>query len=112
MLVPRKANYGPRRSEMNDDGSLQSVPLPIQKAGGVRGSWVTYLDLSASDLDLWPADQRLTPNPTSRRDHSDLLRFHFFNQNEIRIELIAERAALASIYVAPRCTKTGLLPRY
>jgi hypothetical protein len=26
-------------------------------------------------------------------DHSDLLQFHFFNQNEIRIELIAERAA-------------------
>jgi hypothetical protein len=39
------------------------------------------------------ADLRLAPNPTSRRDHSDLLQFHFFNQNEIRIELIAERAA-------------------
>jgi hypothetical protein len=26
-------------------------------------------------------------------DHSDLLQFNFFNQNEIRIELIAERAA-------------------
>ena len=55
MLVPRKANYGHHRSEMrrNDDGSLQSVPLLIQKAGRVRGSRVTYLDLSASDLDLW-----------------------------------------------------------
>jgi hypothetical protein len=52
----------------------------------------------------WPAFQlvcrlnfsrtrRLAPNPTSRRDHSDLLRFHFFDQSEIRIELIAERAA-------------------
>jgi hypothetical protein len=37
--------------------------------------------------------RRLAPNPTSRKDHSDLLQFHFFNQNEIRIELIAERAA-------------------
>jgi hypothetical protein len=24
--------------------------------------------------------RRLAPNPTSRRDHSDLLQFHFFNQ--------------------------------
>jgi len=40
--------------------------------------------------------ERLAPNPTSRMDHSDLLQFHFFNQNEIRIELIAERAAAAS----------------
>jgi hypothetical protein len=29
-------------------------------------------------------------------------------KNEIRIELIAERAALASIYVGPRRTGTGL----
>ncbi len=41
---------------------------------------------------VWQSEG-LAPNPTSRRDHSDLLQFHFFNQNEIRIELIAERAA-------------------
>jgi hypothetical protein len=35
-------------------------------------------------------------------DHSDLLQFHFFNQNEIRIELIAERAAALKIGIVER----------
>jgi hypothetical protein len=25
-------------------------------------------------------ERRLAPNPTSRRDHSDLMQFHFFDQ--------------------------------
>jgi hypothetical protein len=37
--------------------------------------------------------RRLAPNPTSRRDHSDLPTLSFSQSNEIRIELIAERAA-------------------
>jgi hypothetical protein len=39
--------------------------------------------------------RRLAPNPTSRRDHSDLVQFH--SQNEIRIELIAERTAILKL---------------
>jgi hypothetical protein len=50
------------------------------------------------------------PNPTSRRDHSDLLQFHFFNQYEIRIELIAERAAASSLSIqAWRWSACGLM---
>jgi hypothetical protein len=49
------------------------------------------LPLLVKKIDI--GSRRLAPNPTSRKDHSDLLQFHFFNQNEIRIELIAERAA-------------------
>jgi hypothetical protein len=57
-------------------------------------------------------------NPTSRRDLPDLLQFHFFNQNEIRIELIAERAAASSLSILARQSRgpvvgiAGVKPDY
>jgi hypothetical protein len=52
---------------------------------------------------------RLAPNPTSRRDHSDLLRFHFFDQNE-KDRAIWGASGLGPIAAGLRSASSDRLP--